>query len=524
MSSDFDPLKELTRAGSQLTRQLDYQSLISIIVEQSLDITQSDLACLYLSGVHEQKKGDLKLVYKRGRFEAPPEISARSHLVDFIRDSNEAVVQLGRDGGPFTELLLNPDMSSGIALPVPISKSDLGILVINSSKPDYYNRERFLFLDSFTKLAAGMIQSSQLYQQTRDYLKRIEEMQSYQENIFTSMTNLLVTTDTDGMIRYFNKRAGERLKFTDQDLGRNINEVLKQSIDKRILAAVESSLTDRSEKPEIRGIFHSDEEMDFSLNISPLTSKRGRFEGLTLLFTDQTRERELQEAVDKVVEERRLIKDMFSRYLSLEVVQKLTESPELLKPGGDKKEATIFFADIRGYTSFSQGRDPEYIITILNEYFSEAVEVVIRHKGYIDKFIGDAIMAAWGVPLQTTEEDAVMAVTCALEIQELVNSSRRRFFKGDASSLKIGIGLHTGYLVAGNLGSPRRMNYTVIGDTVNIASRLESVAGPGEVIITRRTRSLLGDSFVIEERDPVRVKGIVEPIFIYKVIRKKKRG
>ena len=191
--------------------------------------------------------------------------------------------------------------------------------------------------------------------------------------------------------------------------------------------------------------------------------------------------------------------------------------PVYIKPGGDKKLATIFFADIRGYTSFSEGRDPEYIIQILNEYFNEAVEVVLKHKGYIDKFIGDCIMAAWGVPLQSEEEDALSAVSCALEIQDRVNATDRSFFKGDAAGLKVGIGVHTGPLVAGNLGGQQRMNYTVIGDTVNIAARLEGIAGPGEVIVTRKTRDYLGDRFDLQRKRSVQVKGKTEAIPIFKV-------
>jgi len=223
--------------------------------------------------------------------------------------------------------------------------------------------------------------------------------------------------------------------------------------------------------------------------------------------------------MEQVVEERRIIKDMFARYLSTEIVSRLVDSPGLVKPGGDKKVATIFFADIRGYTSFSEGREPEYIIEVLNEYFSEAVEVVIRHKGYIDKFIGDCIMAAWGVPLQSEKEDAIQAVSCALEIQELVHSRQRSFFHGAASKLKIGIGMHTGPIVAGNLGSSRRMNYTVIGDTVNVAARLEGVAKADEVIITQDTCDHIGDHFKLEKRKPVKVKGKVQPIPIYRVLK-----
>ncbi len=132
--------------------------------------------------------------------------------------------------------------------------------------------------------------------------------------------------------------------------------------------------------------------MDFSLNISPLKSRLGKHEGLILLFTDQSKEEELKQRMDMAVEERRVIKDMFARYMSADVLKNLMASPEQVQLGGDKKNATIFFADIRGYTSFSEGKEPEYIIEVLNDYFSEAVEIVIKYNGYIDKFIGDCIM------------------------------------------------------------------------------------------------------------------------------------
>jgi len=288
-----------------------------------------------------------------------------------------------------------------------------------------------------------------------------------------------------------------------------------------MLNVITSSIKTGNEIIGAEGIYRNEEEeVDFSLNTSPLFSRKRKREGLTLLFTDQSKERELEKEVKIVREERRLIKDIFSRYLSERVVAKLVENPDLINLGGDKKDATVFFADIRGYTSFSEGKDPEYIIQIFNEYFSVAVESIINHNGYIDKFIGDAIMAAWGVPLKTEENDAQLAVACALEIQQMVKSSKRSFFKGKASDLKIGIGIHTGPLVAGNLGSARRVDYTVIGDTVNIASRLEGIAGPEEIIITEVTRSLLTRNFKVEERPPVKIRGKEKPIKIYRVLRK----
>jgi class 3 adenylate cyclase len=200
------------------------------------------------------------------------------------------------------------------------------------------------------------------------------------------------------------------------------------------------------------------------------------------------------------------------------------ESPGNIKLGGDKKDATVFFADIRGYTNFSEGREPERIIEILNEYFSVAVEQVMRYKGYIDKFIGDCIMAVWGVPVVSSETDAINAVSCAVAIQNMIKSAEREFFRKDAERLRVGIGVNTGPLVAGNLGSIQRMDYSVIGDTVNLAARLEGVAGADEIIISERTREQLGDYFDLEKRPSVRVKGKEQPIQIYNVLGLKQKG
>jgi class 3 adenylate cyclase len=127
-------------------------------------------------------------------------------------------------------------------------------------------------------------------------------------------------------------------------------------------------------------------------------------------------------------------------------------------------------------------------------------------------------MAAWGVPMVNETEDAVKAVSCAVEIQNLVKDKDRQFFRGKAESLKVGFGMHTGDLVAGNLGSSRRMDYTVIGDTVNLAARLEGVSEAGEIIITEDTRRHLDDRFILESRDAVKVKGKIKPIQIYNVV------
>lgn len=512
-------LNELVRASSRLSAESDFKGLVSVLVEQSADHSRSDLACLYTYTNQEESSGKLQLIYRRGLRDVPDSIPVNSVLIEFLGECGEAVVLLSRKDSPFKDLFLSPGMNSGIVLPVTAGKRRIGALFLNSRDENHYGNERFRYLDSINRLAGGLLENARLMKELKEYLKRIEALERYQESIFQSMTNLLITTDNDDKIHYFNQAAGQAFNLNENDVGEFFSERIGKGLGRKVLNTIAKARINGKEYAAVEGIFNKpdSDDMDYALNIAPLSGSKRKLEGLTLLFTDQTRERTLKSQADVAVEQRRQIKDMFSRYLSHDLVKNLTENPEMVKLGGDKKNATVFFADITGYTAFSEGKDPEYIIDVLNAFFSEAVELVINNHGYIDKFIGDCIMAAWGVPMKSEEEDAVLAVSSALQIHELVRSRDRTFFRGNASKLKISIGMSSGALVAGNIGSKRRMEYTVLGDTVNTAARLESVASAEEIIITRATRDLIGDKFKLEERKPVRVKGKEKPLEIFNV-------
>ena len=523
--------QDLVRAGALLARERNFKDLVVGFVEQAQDISRVDLAAFYILKDAEDLKSDLKLIYKRGRYPVPETISGDTELVGFVRECKEALIFNNKPGEKkneastckaadfLREVLIHPSMKSGMALPIVSLPREIGILFAASQKPCFFNRRRFHFLDSYTKLAGGAMQSSLLFEETLEANKKIDAMERYQENVFNSMTNMIVTTDATGRIYYFNEAAALAMGLDQSDIGRTLNKTFQSSLSSQIVKTMNKSLEDGTEILGLEGIYKNGEkELDYSLNISPLKTPRGKKEGLTLLFTNQTRENELKQKVQTVSEERRIIKDMFARYMSQDVIATLMEAPDKIKLGGDKRNATVFFADIRGYTSFSEECEPEKIVEVLNEYFSVAVEHILKHKGYIDKFIGDCIMAVWGVPMEPAQDDAINAVSCALAIQELVRSTQRNFFRKSASSLRVGIGVNTGPLVAGNLGSEQRMDYSVIGDTVNTAARLESVAGADEVIISQSTWQELGGVFRVEERPAVRVKGKEKPIQIYNVL------
>ncbi len=509
-------IQELVRTTGLLSRDMNKNSVSRSIVEQAQDVTKSDIAALY---VFVEQQSRFPLVHNRGRFDIPNALLANAETPAFLLESRETLVLTNREGTFFHDLLLHPDMESGIAAPLYNQQGFSGFLVVNSRHPQHYGRDRFSFMDSFSRMASGLLSNIDLFQELKDRLREIEALERYQNNVFTSMNNLLLTLDESGKIHYFNESAAENLGLTQADIETDFSTRFTGKLDKRVFKQIQKVSESGKPVAGLEGIFQNGErEMDYSMNIAPLLGSRGKYEGLTLILSNQTNERQLKSQVDMAVEDRRLIKDMFSRYLSEDIVHQLMLNPANVHLGGEKKDATIFFADICGYTSFSEGKEPEYIVEVLNEFFSVSLEVVIKYGGYIDKLIGDCIMAAFGVPMGKGDADAINAVSCAVEIQDLVRDKNRTFFKGQAEHLRLSIGMNSGPVIVGNLGSTRRMDYSVISDTVNVAARLEGVATADDIIISAATRDIIGDHFRLKELPPVKVKGKEKPITIFNVL------
>jgi adenylate cyclase len=209
-------------------------------------------------------------------------------------------------------------------------------------------------------------------------------------------------------------------------------------------------------------------------------------------------------------------REKLSRLLPPVLVDEVLEGRMELRKGGDLKKATVLFADIRGFTAMSERIPPQDIVTMLNEYFEIMVEIIFKRGGTLDKFIGDEIMAIWGAPFPGPD-DTSQAVRAAVEMQSaLLEFNETRQNEG-LDPIHIGVGLNTGEVVAGYMGSTRSMSYTVVGDIVNTAARICAVAGPGEIVIAARTLGEVRDSVEVEPMPPARVKGKREPVEVYRV-------
>ena len=205
------------------------------------------------------------------------------------------------------------------------------------------------------------------------------------------------------------------------------------------------------------------------------------------------------------------------RFLSPDVVDMITKDPAGVKLGGVNQKVSVMFADIRGFTPLSEKMAPEKIVELLNEYFTRVTDTIFDNGGTLDKYIGDAVMAVFGAPI-SKGNDAVNSVKAAVEIQKLLVEMNRDAAARSWPELHVGIGINTGIVTAGNIGSPRRLDYTVIGDTVNTASRLMSNATPGQIMVSRSTADELGSRFQLTALPPLKVKGRVELVEAYSVM------
>ncbi len=206
----------------------------------------------------------------------------------------------------------------------------------------------------------------------------------------------------------------------------------------------------------------------------------------------------------------------YSRFLPEYVVKQMLENPESFKLGGVLQTITILFADIRGFTRISEHAPPEKIVNLLNRYFSAMTDIIFAHGGTLDKYLGDGLMALFGAPT-ATPKDAANAISAAVAMQRRMLSINDELRQEGFPEIGIGIGLHTGEVTVGYIGSERRSEYTAIGDTVNTASRLESNAKGGEILVSEVTAKAARSRYQLTPRDPISVKNRVQPVPLYQV-------
>jgi adenylate cyclase len=556
----------LLRATQTLGQSLDLEATLQIVMEQARILMQADRSTLFL---YRKEMGELwtKVAAADGKTMIEIGIPANKGIAGYVASTGEAlnIPDAYKDPrfDPTTDNKTGYVTRNILCLPVFNSANELiGVTQLINKQQGSFTASDEEFMRAFNIQAGIALENARLFENV------LLEKQ-YQKDILQSLSNAVISTDMKGRIVTINDAALELLgcplengntksnkHLWEQNLiGRPVWEVvplenlqmrLQDSLqtgarhyvpeqnltvglhvvetlhDKSlqdgnvyILALPESSnpnifipwnqpLTPRSallNASEVQRI-----ERNINLTVNPLTNPEGGVRGGLVVLEDITKEKRM--------------KNTMYRYLTPRVAEQVMALGEDTLMVGERKEVTILFSDIRGYTTLTENLGAAQVVSLLNQYFETMVEAVFNHEGTLDKFIGDALMAVFGAPLPLTENHAWRAVQAALEMrQRLAEFNQRRIIQ-EQPQIHIGIGISSGEVVAGNIGSRKRMDYTVIGDSVNLSSRLEGVTKEYgcDIILSEFTYQLCKERVWVRELDKIRVKGKHQAVNIYELI------
>ena len=397
------------------------------------------------------------------------------------------------------------NLRSILCVPLKVKGETTGVIYAdNRMRAGLFTRVQLELLTAFSNQAAVAIENARLYESVRRSLDEVSELKNLMDNIFTSLASGVITADMEDRITQCNRATRVILGHQEENLvGMCLNEVLP-SFAPELTQHLESV---RKDEQQLVGLEMTRSLPDrgpvtLSLNLSPLKDGSNQTQGVAIVMDDLTEKKRLEG-------QRRL----FGRMVSPELIEQL--DPDKLKLGGKRTEITALFADVEGFTSFSEGIDPERLVSVLNQYLSVAANAVLENKGTIDKFMGDAVMAWFNAPVPQADH-TLRAVRSALFIQHTVRKLHNNL--PPEFHLYFRIGIHVGEAVLGLVGTQAHMNYTAIGDAVNTAKRIQEHAQPGRILVSAEGYRRIAAHVRARPVSPLSVKGKRQPVEVYELM------
>ncbi len=440
-----------------------------------------------------------------------PILPADNPLVRAIRNAEgtlwyppDQVLPFDQEGSRVYE-----EMSCSTFVPLHYEGTLIGFMALGlHCSGDPYTSDDLDFLSTVAGQSSLALENARLFTNLHRTLDQTLEMKNLMDNIFASIATGVITTDIEQQITLFNQAAETILGVPMKEvLGKRFPEALPAF--SRDFEAVAADAVERGESTlsrEVRRAVPPRGDLTLRLSCSPLRDAYLATKGATIVFEDLTEHRRL-------VAEQERIRQTFGRVVAPRVRDRLLSDPSHLRLDGARQKVTILFADISSFTTFSESTGPEVLFKVLNRFISLAAQSILEEEGTLDKFMGDAILALWNVP-DPQPDHALRAVSAALSILERSCQVYEQL-KNPAHHLKFHIGITTGDAMVGNVGTRELFNYTAVGDTVNLAQRLETAAQPGQILIDHATYTVVADRVQAVPLEPIQVKGKSQPVAIY---------
>jgi len=498
-----EELAALYGIGRAIGSSLDLAEVLNEVMDQIIRLTGAERSFLMLV---DPDTGELEFRAARNMDRetiASSSFEISRSIVNQVATSGQPIVTTNAQMDPrfkAQESVIGYNLRSILCVPLRYRGRVTGVVYADNRilTSLFSDRDRDL-LTAFAGQAAVAIENAILF-------ASVSSAKALMDNVFASITSGVITTDVQEQVTLFN-RAAERVlrKSATNVVGSRFADTLP---------ALASELRPMVDEVKESGKPIVEFEREMSLpdcgqlilrtSLSPLKDADDETQGVAIVVDDLTEQRRLEVRYQ-----------MFQRYVSPAVIEQLPSDPQELKLGGQRQEITSLFADIRGFSSFSSQHDPEVLVEVLNQYLDIGAKAVLAEDGTLDKILGDEVVALFNAPLRQVDH-VLRAVRAALKLQAGVALLHERM--PPAYRLYYGVGINVGDAVVGNIGTDQQMNYTAIGSSVNLASRLQGAAAPGQILLSHTVYLRAQEYIKARPLPPIAAKGFSRPITVYELL------
>jgi len=497
----------LAEVGQVINSSLEIDEVLRFVMDNIVRLTKAERGFLMLRNEEGEMVARVARNWEMESINSNEKNVSRS-VVQRVIDTGESVVTTNaQEDQRFVgqESIVAFNLRSILCVPLKVKNDLIGVIYAdNRIRAGIFTDTEKDLLEAFANQAAVAIDNARLFSSLKHTLEEVTALKNLMDNVFASIASGVITADVQDMVTLANRAAENILGAPTQDIiGHHLNEALASVSGELNPHLTEVRSTDKpvvdleiSHKMPKRGM------VDWRLNLSPLKDASQKTQGVAIVLDDLTERKKLEA-------QRRL----FERMVSPAVIEQL--DPNSLQLGGKRTEITAIFADIRGFTSYSETLAPEKLVSVLNLYLAAMAEAVLAQEGTIDKFMGDAIMAWFNAPVPQPDH-TLRAVKTALAIRESVERLYKELPK--ESHLSFGAGIHFGDAVLGLIGTEKRLEYTAISDTVNTAKRLQENSTKNQILLSKDAYERVQKEVDARPVAEISVKGKAKPVEVYEVV------
>ncbi|MBX3063458.1 MAG: GAF domain-containing protein [Anaerolineae bacterium] len=494
---EVQQLRELARITEVVSSSLDVSQVLNHVIDTVILLTKAERGYIVLKN---PDTGELEFRVARNVQQHDlnrDEFTVSRTVVERVAQSGQPIVSTNAELDERfqnSESIANYMLRSILCVPLKRKNEVKGVIYAdNRMRPGVFSEREQRLVYAFANQATIALENARLYENLIGSVRQATSIKDFMDNVFASIASGVIATDRNDTITTINELATRILGIPmEQALGRSLWEVLPDlyaGFDELFRQVREQN---RQEVIEVDPVIEGRGQVSLILKLSPLKDEQEITRGVTIVMDDLTELKQRQAQLSAV-----------RRYLPAAMVDNIRTIDEL-QLGGVERKITMLYCDVRGFSTFSEGLPPDELMTVINKYLTISSEAITLQEGIIDKYMGDAVMGLYNTQLNPQEDHAVRAVRSALamlsdvqDLHELVEEKQRLFY---------GIGVHTGSAILGNMGSPRRKEFTVIGDALRISKLLQENALGGEVIISQSTYDDVKHVFSAERVDPRKAK------------------